>query len=248
VQEGSVMGEQRRRRYLAAMGIELWEQRRVGAGAAPTAELPGGGVLRPADPPPVPGSPQDETAQLDWEALQARVLACTRCRLAESRTQAVFGVGNRQAAWMIIGEAPGAEEDRRGEPFVGRAGQLLNEMLHAIGLQREDVYIANVVKSRPPNNREPWPDEVAACKPYLRRQIELVQPRIILAVGRVSAQNLLATKSNIGALRGRRFCYEQTRIPVVVTYHPAYLLRNPADKRKAWDDLCLARSILESMP
>jgi uracil-DNA glycosylase len=236
-----VIGGQRRRRYLAAMGIELWEQRPAGA-ATPAAEAPGAGAPLAADLPP-DGGPEDEVAQLDWDALQARVLACTRCRLAESRTQAVFGVGNRHAEWMIVGEAPGAEEDRRGEPFVGRAGQLLNEMLHAIGLQRGDVYIANVVKSRPPNNREPLPDEVAACKPYLRRQIELVQPRIILSVGRVSAQNLLETKSNIGALRGRRFDYEQTRIPVVVTYHPAYLLRSPSEKHKAWQDLLLARRI-----
>ena len=153
----------------------------------------------------------------------------------------MFGVGNNNAQWMVIGEAPGADEDRQGEPFVGRAGKLLNEMLRAVGLPREDVYIANVLKCRPPNNRDPLPAEVAQCEPYLKRQVELVQPKIILAVGRIAAQNLLQTDITIGKLRGQQFSY--AGIPLVVTYHPAYLLRSPAEKRKAWDDLRFARDV-----
>lgn len=178
--------------------------------------------------------------QLDWESLERAVSVCTRCRLHETRTRTVFGVGNRRAEWMVIGEAPGADEDRQGEPFVGRAGQLLNNMLKAIGLAREDVYIANILKSRPPHNRDPLPDEVAACEPFLMRQIELIQPKIILAVGRIAAQNLLKTDTKIGLLRGKRHNYPGTDIPLVVTYHPAYLLRAPVEKRKAWEDLQFA--------
>lgn len=181
--------------------------------------------------------------RMDWRTLEETVRGCTRCRLYQTRTQAVFGAGNRHAEWMVIGEAPGAEEDRQGEPFVGRAGQLLNAMLKAIGLEREQVYIANILKSRPPNNRDPLPDEVAACEPYLMRQIQLVQPKIILAVGRIAAQNLLKTDTKIGQLRGKRYTYPGTNIPLVVTYHPAYLLRAPAEKRKAWEDLKFARKI-----
>jgi DNA polymerase len=156
----------------------------------------------------------------------------------------VFGVGNRQAEWMVIGEAPGADEDRLGEPFVGRAGQLLNSMLNALRLAREQVYIANILKCRPPGNRDPQPDEAATCEPYLLRQIELVNPRIILAVGRIAAQNLLKTDTPIGKLRGSVHHLGPRAIPVVVTYHPAYLLRSPQEKRKAWQDLCLARHTL----
>jgi len=183
-----------------------------------------------------------------WEALREEVLRCTRCNLHAGRTQGVFGVGNPQAEWMVIGEAPGAEEDRRGEPFVGRAGQLLDAMLRAIGLSRaQNVYIANVLKSRPPNNRDPRPEEVGACLPYLRRQIELVRPRLLLAVGRIAAQNLLGTEESLSRLRGRVHRFGELNTPLVVTYHPAYLLRTPADKRKAWEDLKFARSVFRQL-
>jgi DNA polymerase len=152
----------------------------------------------------------------------------------------VFGVGNRQAQWMVIGEAPGADEDAQGEPFVGRAGQLLNSMLKACGLAREQVFIANILKCRPPNNRDPTPTEASCCTPYLYRQIELVDPKLILCVGRIAAQNLLSTDTPIGKLRGRVHRLGAAQRPVVVTYHPAYLLRSPGEKRRAWDDLVLA--------
>jgi DNA polymerase len=161
--------------------------------------------------------------------------------LHESRTQTVFGVGNQNADWLIIGEAPGAEEDRRGEPFVGRAGKLLDEMLRAAGQSREQVFIANVLKCRPPNNRDPAADEAAACRSYLERQIELLKPKIILAVGRIAAQQLLHTDTPVGRLRGR--VHHLGDIPLVVTYHPAYLLRSPTQKRKSWQDLCLAMDV-----
>lgn len=178
-------------------------------------------------------------ATLDWPALEAAIRACTRCGLSASRTRGVPGVGDRQAEWLFIGEAPGADEDRQGEPFVGQAGKLLDAMLAAIGLARgRNVYIANVLKSRPPGNRDPNPEESAACLPYLERQIELMRPRLIVALGRIAAQNLLLTDTPIGRLRGRVHAYRG--VPMVVTYHPAYLLRNGADKAKAWEDLLLA--------
>jgi DNA polymerase len=152
----------------------------------------------------------------------------------------VFGVGNRNADWLVIGEAPGKDEDLQGEPFVGRAGQLLNAMLQAIGLRREQVYIANILKCRPPDNRDPRPEEVECCEPYLLRQVELIAPKLILAVGRVAAQNLLKTDTPIGKLRGRVHDFRATGIPLIATYHPAYLLRSPMEKRKAWQDLQLA--------
>jgi uracil-DNA glycosylase len=175
------------------------------------------------------------------------VLSCTKCALHSTRTQGVFGVGNRRAEWLVIGEAPGAEEDRRGEPFVGRAGQLLNAMLLAIGLPREQVFIANVLKSRPPSNRDPKPEEVGACLPFLMRQIALLQPRLMLAVGRIAAQNLLATDMALGRLRGQVHYFGELNTPLIVTYHPAYLLRSPADKRKAWEDLKFARSTFQRL-
>ncbi|NJD08086.1 MAG: uracil-DNA glycosylase [Methylococcaceae bacterium] len=173
-----------------------------------------------------------------WEELHAEVVACQSCPLHRTRTQTVFGVGDRQAQWMVIGEAPGEQEDLQGEPFVGRAGLLLNEMIRAIGLLREQVYIANILKCRPPGNRDPQVDEVAACESFLMRQLALVRPSIILAVGRIAAQQLLKTTTPIGKLRGSVHDYQG--VPLVVTYHPAYLLRSPLEKRKAWDDLCLA--------
>lgn len=180
---------------------------------------------------------------MDWAPLQRAVAACTQCRLHATRTQTVFGVGNPRARWLFVGEAPGADEDRQGEPFVGRAGQLLNAMLYAIGLKREDVYIANVLKCRPPGNRDPQPDEVAHCEPYLIRQIALIQPRLIVALGRHAAHSLLKTEIALARLRGQRLAYHD--IPLVVTYHPAYLLRTPGDKRRVWDDLRFAQSIVE---
>ena len=216
--------EQQRRSYLEALGIDVW---------VPRDHVD---VLEPQ----AVGEPEQES--LDWAPLQEAVAGCTRCRLHESRTQTVFGVGNPHADWMIIGEAPGAEEDRRGEPFVGRAGKLLDEMLRAVGQQRESVFIANILKCRPPNNRDPKPDESAACRGYLQRQIELVNPKIILAVGRIAAQQLLETDAPVGRMRGST--HQLGEIPLVVTYHPAYLLRSPTQKRKAWHDLCLATRIV----
>jgi uracil-DNA glycosylase family 4 len=215
--------EQQRRAYLQAMGIDVW-------------------VRRDADHPGEPDPRAPSADDIDWPELRERVGACTRCALAQSRTQTVFGVGSETADWMIIGEAPGAEEDRQGEPFVGRAGKLLDQMLFAIGQSRESVFIANILKCRPPNNRDPKPAEANACRGYLDRQIELVQPKIILAVGRIAAQNLLATDEPVGRMRGR--AYDLDGIPLVVTYHPAYLLRSPSQKQKSWSDLCLARRLV----
>jgi DNA polymerase len=181
---------------------------------------------------------------MNWESLREAVAGCKLCGLQTTRTQTVFGVGNPQAQWMVIGEAPGADEDAQGEPFVGRAGQLLNSMLKALGLERSQVYIANILKCRPPNNREPKPEEAAHCAPYLARQIELIAPRVILAVGRIAAQNLLQTDTPIGRMRGRLYHFGPRGIPVVVTYHPAYLLRSPGEKRKAWTDLLFAQDVL----
>ncbi len=186
--------------------------------------------------------------QMDWPALREAVAQCQACGLCQSRSQAVFGVGHLQAHCMIVGEAPGEQEDLQGQPFVGRSGQLLDRMLEAVGLTRgeaepaQQVFIANVLKCRPPENRNPQPAEMAQCEPYLMRQIALVQPRVIVAMGRFAAQSLLKTSEPLGRLRGRVHHVQGT--PVVVTYHPAYLLRNPVDKGLVWDDLCLAREVL----
>jgi len=187
-------------------------------------------------------------SELDWEALRDRVRTCRACGLREGCTQTVFGVGKTAADLLVIGEAPGADEDRQGEPFVGRAGQLLNAMLLAMGFKREQVFIANILKCRPPNNRDPRPEEALKCEPFLLRQIELIQPKVILSAGRISAQNLLHTDIPVGKLRGRTHLFGPRRIPLVVTYHPAYLLRSPEQKAKAWDDLQLALSILRGAP
>jgi uracil-DNA glycosylase family 4 len=227
------MQPEQRRQYLEAIGIDLWVPRR----ARQAAEVPA----------PAPSAPAPDSAA-SWAALREEVLKCTRCPLHATRTQGVLGVGPQRADWLVIGEAPGAEEDRRGEPFVGQAGQLLDAMLRAIGLDRaSNVYIANVLKSRPPGNRDPKPEEVAACMPYLLRQIGLLQPKIMLAVGRIAAQNLLATDVPLGRLRGRVHHFGEFNTPLVVTYHPAYLLRTPADKRKAWEDLKFARSVYQQL-
>ena len=221
-------------RYLDALGVEQWTMRKAinsaTVAAAPTAA-------------PIAAKATAATGGDSWERVEAEVSPCTRCELHKGRTRTVFGVGSRSARWLIVGEAPGAEEDRQGEPFVGRAGGLLNSMLLGIGLRREEVFIANILKCRPPNNRDPAPAEVACCLPYLERQIALLQPRIMLAVGRIAAQNLLATDTPIGKLRGQLHRFGASGTPLVVTYHPAYLLRSPTEKRKAWEDLKFARRV-----
>jgi DNA polymerase len=203
------------------------------SGEASIGERPGG--VTPTDGP---------IATLD--DLRADIGDCTRCKLAGGRTNLVFGVGNPKARVVFVGEGPGADEDRIGEPFVGRAGQLLNAMLHSIGQPRAEVYIANILKCRPPGNRDPQPDEAASCTPYLTQQIALVRPRAILAVGRIAAQWLLQSDAPIGRLRGRVFQYGDAGTPLVVTYHPAYLLRSPGEKAKAWTDLCMVRDLLSN--
>lgn len=193
--------------------------------------------------------PASRLGPLDWDALAATVSSCRDCRLCEGRTRTVFGTGSRQAQWLVVGEAPGEQEDLQGEPFVGKSGQLLDAMLRALGLSREEgtpperaVYIANTVKCRPPGNRNPQPDELVACEPYLMRQIELLKPHMILAMGRFAVQSLLRTDEPVGRLRGRVHRYQG--VPLVVTWHPAYLLRSPQEKARAWDDLCRARAAL----
>ena len=265
--------DSRRLELLRALDIDVWQRRDrprpiadefVAVVPSPAAALRVAAAPRvapPADPFPAPqqhapkvaeiappafDKPLPDVSGMGWDALARTVSECTLCDLHQTRTRPVFGVGNRQAQWMIVGEAPGADEDRQGEPFVGKAGQLLNEMLRAVGLAREDVFIANILKSRPPGNRDPRPEEVRACVPYLYRQIELVNPRLILCVGRIAAQNLLNTTETIGRLRGRLHQLATGR-PMIVTYHPAYLLRSPAEKRKSWADLVLAMQTFERL-
>jgi DNA polymerase len=259
------MDSLRRNQYLQAIGVDVWVSRRAAAATSASA-VADAAVTADSTPAieepllsstvevavtsvgPEPVSPVAAPTVTTWESLRAEVLTCTKCTLHTSRTQGVFGVGNREAQWLVVGEAPGAEEDRRGEPFVGRAGHLLDAMLRAIGLSRaNNVYIANVLKSRPPGNRDPKPEEVAACLPFLMRQIELLRPRVMLAVGRIAAQNLLATDAPLGRLRGKVHHFGELNTPLIVTYHPAYLLRTPSDKRKAWEDLKFARSVFRGL-
>lgn len=260
----------RQRAMLAEMGVRVWAPK-ARRGAVQAEEPPEETAAAPvqvratqppvADPPvarPVVAPPPAAAAggaleprpagieSMDWPALQAAVAGCKACGLCQSRTNTVFGVGDTQADWMIVGEAPGANEDLQGEPFVGAAGQLLDNMLHAVGRSRtgegaKGVYIANVLKCRPPSNRNPQPAEVAQCEPYLARQVALVRPKVIVAMGRFAVQSLLQTPDPIGRLRGRVHRYQG--VPVVVSYHPAYLLRTPTDKGKAWADLCLAMQV-----
>jgi uracil-DNA glycosylase family 4 len=246
------MNSQLRREYLDALGLKAWtlrgkpglDEALCAATLATTAQSPAS--MQSPTPPLAPAREFSAAreGEATWDELRARVAACTRCTLSTTRTQTVFGVGNPHADWLIVGEAPGAEEDRRGEPFVGRAGQLLNSMLHAIGLAREQVYIANVLKCRPPGNRDPSSLEAAECLPYLERQIALLKPKVMLAVGRIAAQNLLRTDKTLGALRQQVHRFGVSQLPLVVTYHPAYLLRTPTEKRKAWEDLKFARDVI----
>jgi uracil-DNA glycosylase len=242
---------ERQRAMLAAMGVRLLDQPggEVHADVA-CADLAPAPVAQPvAVSVAAPAAGVTGVANLDWAALREAVAGCRACGLCESRTRTVFGTGHQRARLMIVGEAPGEQEDLQGEPFVGQAGRLLDNMLRAIGLTRAEagperqVFIANTLKCRPPRNRNPDPTETARCAAFLQRQIELVQPRLLLAMGRFAAQSLLASTEPIGRLRGRVHRWHDT--PVIVTYHPAYLLRTLADKARAWDDLCLAASILE---
>lgn len=250
----------RRKTYLKALGVDVWVARgaaevEVEAEPAPAAvqvvaATPAAATPRPAARPkplarevllpvaetPSPAPPIEVPA--DWAGLRALVKDCTRCKLCETRTQTVFGVGSETAALMVVGEGPGADEDARGEPFVGKAGKLLDEMLAAIGrTRRENTFIANVVKCRPPGNRDPEKDEAEACRPYLEGQIKLVKPKLIVALGRIAAQRLLATDESLSKLRGPLHAYGPERTPLFITYHPAYLLRSPREKAKSWEDL-----------
>ncbi|MBV9576861.1 MAG: uracil-DNA glycosylase [Gammaproteobacteria bacterium] len=216
--------------YLQALGIPSWRQR------------------QPIDHQPINHQIVEIPVPNDaWETLQQSVTQCTACGLHKTRTQTVFGVGNKQAELMVIGEAPGYHEDQQGEPFVGRAGQLLTEMLKAIGFERQQIYIANILKCRPPNNRDPQAEEVALCTPFLDKQIALIKPRLLLAVGRIATHYLLKTKSSLESLRTKQHSYGEQAIPLIVTYHPAYLLRNPSDKKKAFLDLRFVIKTLRSV-
>lgn len=232
----------RRIALLAEMGITVWQQRQPDADAdAAVAAVPVATRQAPATPP----AEDFDPSVADWDTLHASIRRCQRCELGQTRTHAVCGTGSRIADWLIIGEAPGADEDASGEPFVGRAGQLLTEMLRAAGLQRDQVFIANILKCRPPNNRNPFATEVQQCRPYLQRQIALLQPRIILAMGATASQNLLQVSTEVGKLRGHVHSLElgDRKVPVIVTYHPAYLLRSPLQKSLAWADLLLAMDV-----
>ncbi len=253
------MRDSRRLQYLRALGVDVWVPRAAPAAAEvisgivaqPTVEPPAAAkrrtrsvalpvppvVLRVEESGPSP-VPPPIVVPFDWTGLRALVKDCTRCKLCATRTQTVFGVGSESASLMVVGEGPGADEDAQGEPFVGRAGKLLDEMLAAIGRsRRENTFIANVVKCRPPGNRDPEKDEAEACRPYLEGQIKLVKPKLIVALGRVAAQRLLATDEPLAKLRGPLHAYGPERTPLFITYHPAYLLRSPREKAKSWDDL-----------
>ena len=218
--------------YLKEIGITVWSERElVNIEATPT------DIKHVTE----ENKPLSKELGQELSHLANQVEACDQCELHKSRTQTVFGVGNKNSDWLIVGEAPGADEDFKGEPFVGRAGKLLNAMLFSMGLQRQEVFIANILKCRPPKNRDPKINEVEACEKYLRQQIALIKPKIILALGRIAAQNLLKSDTPIGKMRGNSYLYPDTNLPVVVTYHPAYLLRSPREKRKVWQDIKFAQ-------
>ena len=226
------MLDSRRKQLLDTIGVQRWVRR-----DQPSVEI----EAQEADEMHSPKS-----GDLGWEELKLAVSGCRQCSLAESRTNTVFGTGSVDADLLIVGEAPGADEDRAGEPFVGRAGGLLTQMLAAIGLTREEVFIANILKCRPPGNRNPSPEEALACRPWLERQIATIKPKLILSVGGVSATNLLQTDTAVGQLRGKIHSLGDERIPLIVTYHPAYLLRKPSEKAKSWQDMKLVVSALKS--
>ena len=227
------MLEPRQVAYLRALEVDIYVPR--------DAPMP----LGVAESVPVPAADTlvAPTAGLGWDDLRSAVAACQSCELHQTRTQTVFGVGNPQARWMFIGEAPGMEEDARGEPFVGRAGQMLNAMIRALGMRRDDVFIANILKCRPPGNRDPKRSQATSCRGFLERQVALVAPTLVIAVGRIAAQSLLATDTPIAKLRGKIHTFGAQHWPLIVTYHPAYLLRSPGEKRKAWQDLLQARQL-----
>jgi uracil-DNA glycosylase len=244
----------RRAFVLEELGLApRWMLRGAGIVPAPAAVTAAPPVIERRDTPQVVNQPgaQASTREasigaMDWLQLKQAVRECVACQLHAKRTQTVFGVGDEAADWLFIGEGPGAEEDARGEPFVGQAGRLLDNMLAAIGLRRgQDVYIANIVKCRPPGNRTPEPAETRACEGYLQRQIALLQPRLLIALGKTAASNLLNTEASIGSLRGR--LHQCHGLPLIVTYHPAYLLRSLVDKAKAWEDLCFARETMNRL-
>ncbi len=229
--------ETKRLQYLQAMDIDVWTPRHQIPGRWETEQK-----IQRQD---ADIATMNNDADSVWEQLRQQVADCQQCLLYQGRTQTVFGVGNRNADWMLIGEAPGKQEDLKGEPFVGPAGQLLTEMIRALGYARDEVYIANILKCRPPNNRDPKIEEVEACSGFLKQQIALVKPKIILAVGRIAAQRLLGTQESLAKLRG--VVHKLDDIPVVVVYHPAYLLRSLLEKRKAWQDLQLARQVYQNL-
>ncbi len=249
------MTEQNRNAYLTAMGLPVWQPRardvQIQTQYRDAKKSPEKLNIQPDD---VVKEPENDTTDikintekqisgLDWPELSSTAASCTACDLSTTRTQTVFGTGNKNADWLFIGEAPGAEEDKQGLPFVGRAGLLLSAMLFALGLERDDIYISNVLKCRPPNNRDPRPEEVSQCEVFLRAQINLIKPKVIIALGRHAAHSLLKTDKTLSSLRGQTHDFHGT--PLVVTYHPAYLLRTPADKNKSWQDLCLANKLVQ---
>ena len=261
----TIMASARNRYYLQTLGITLWQARY----ASPPSECVADIAAAPVEPEndavtnrvttgvegdvlianeaavanaSVAAVSTEDDLHTQLQRLGAQVASCTQCELYQNRKQAVFGVGNPLADWMIIGEAPGAEEDRLGQPFVGRAGKLLDKMLAAIQLDRQSAYIANIIKCRPANNRDPRPEEIHQCLGFLQQQIAIMRPKMILLVGRIAAQTLLESTLPIGKLRGKVYQYQPYGIPMVVTYHPAYLLRSPTEKQKSWQDLILARS------
>ena len=253
---------ERQLEILRKIGVEVWQFRGVETEPAvepepePEPQTLAGRDGAPADqstdapaeqqpaqtPPPVVGGDADESLA----PIEREVSACRKCELHQSRTHTVFGCGNPDADWLFVGEAPGQHEDLQGQPFVGRAGKLLDMMIAALGMEREEVFIANVLKCRPPGNRDPQPREIEQCEPYLHRQLARIRPKVIVALGRISAQALLKTDEPLGKLRGRVHQYGADNIPLVATYHPAYLLRSPEQKAKAWEDLWRARAIVEA--
>jgi len=229
-----------KKEILKEMGIDVWQEKTKTKTAKATNANHNEGCTIIEEAAPVNSQ--------DFIDLKKQVLSCALCELHKTRTNVVFGVGCERAEIMFIGEAPGANEDLQGEPFVGRAGMLLNAMLQAINLKRADVYIANILKCRPPNNRDPSPQEVKLCTPYLQQQIAIIQPKILVAVGRIAAQFLLNTVEAMGRLRGKIYQYGPRNVPLVVTYHPAYLLRSPSEKKKAYEDFLLIKKMITALP